>query len=86
MNIRIGVSLLIALVFLFLQRLEAQCYGNPQAESQVCAYTPVTHTAYTLAGIVPIVGRALRLQVKARPLQRMYGRETEMAIVTNTRR
>ncbi|MFN8394589.1 MAG: T9SS type A sorting domain-containing protein [Bacteroidia bacterium] len=25
----------------------AQCYGNPQAESQVCAGTPVSHTAYT---------------------------------------
>ncbi|MBL0020291.1 MAG: T9SS type A sorting domain-containing protein [Bacteroidetes bacterium] len=50
MNFRIGVSLLIALVFLFLQRLEAQCYGNPQAESQVCAFTPVSHTAYTTCG------------------------------------
>ncbi len=30
--------------------VDAQCYGNPQAEAQTCAYTPLTLHAYTTCG------------------------------------
>jgi hypothetical protein len=50
MRIRIFFLLVLLTATQFSFHLAAQCYGNPQAESQVCAGTPVSHTAYTTCG------------------------------------
>jgi hypothetical protein len=50
MLIRIVFSLLFVLASMFSNGLAAQCYGNPQAEAQTCAFTPLTLHAYTTCG------------------------------------
>ncbi len=50
MRIRIVFSLILLIATGITTRVVAQCYGNPQAEAQTCAYTPLTLHAFNTCG------------------------------------
>ena len=45
-----GLFVLLALFFASYSSLSAQCYGNPQGNSSVCSYSPITYTVNSTCG------------------------------------